>query len=565
MKIINMIRQILAPKYKVAALILIVLMSFSAILEIISLGMLMPLVTSFTNPKLFETNKYLKMIYDFVNPDSLQQFMIYSAMAMIAVYVLKNIYNFCLFYTQSYFTKKLTLNITNRVYQNNINQPYEYFLERDNSEIINKISNISTFGQLFMIPLFIIGSELIVFVVLTGTILIIMPQIAILAFLVSVLVIGGLYLFTNKKIISYGKDMHIAGTELYMLLSLTFNAIKEIKLSKTETFFRKRIHEVQESNMSAMKHIFDWGAVPRMMLETLTVVMAMSILIILLKQDMGFTRIVFMAAFFLGAMFRLLPSLTRMQHNLYSVKQYSYLFTLIYESLYAKTSETHKKHYPEDFIFREKLSLEDISFKYHNGNGKMIINHLDLDIKPLECVAFTGLSGCGKTTLIDLICGLLKPCGGRITVDGVDLQDILYPWQRSIGYVPQDTILFNMTLKENIALGIPPEKIDMERLSEAIKLARIEDFVESLPEGLETRTGGQNIRLSGGQKQRIAIARALYRNPRILILDEATSALDAETEEAFAQSIRSLKGKVTILMIAHREKMIEVCDRRIYL
>lgn len=568
MKTVNMIRQILAPKYKIAGLILIVMMSIGALLEIAALGTLMPLITAFAQPELFQTNKYLNAVYVFSKAESLQQFMIYAAVAMIMIYIIKNLYNFIVFYTATWYSEKITLNLTNRVYQNTIARPYEYFLDFDNSELINRIWQIGTFGQSFLIPFFIMFSEFLVLLVLGTVIIVIMPGISITVLFSSLLILS-IYHFLTKKIVERnGKKMHLAQSDLLMQLTLTFNAIKEIKLAKNENYFKAQVHNAQKRYIHAVKNCYDIGNIPRMLLESWAVTIAMGIMIFMLVSGVSMTKIIFLTAFFIGASFRILPSLTRIQHNIFSIKQNYYLFTLIYENLRCKTEkirETKKTEEVSDFTFNDRLSLENISFIYPNGNGEKIINDFNLTIKANECVVFTGLSGCGKTTLIDLISGLLVPVSGSIYVDGINIQNCLESWQKSIGYVPQDTILFNTSLKENIALGIPKNEIDDNRINEVLQLARIDDFVNTLPEKADTRIGGSDIRLSGGQRQRIAIARALYRNPKILILDEATSALDIATEAAFAESISNLKGKVTIIMIAHREKMIEICDRRINL
>ena len=565
MNTLNMIRQILLPKHKIAAVFLIFAMLFGALLEIVALAMLMPLVTAFTNPELFKSNKYLKIAYDFLNPADLRSFIIICAVALIILYIVKNIYNFAVFYAQSYFTMKLTLNLTDRVYGRHIHKPYEDFLKNDNSEIITQILRISEFGQNFLNPFFIAVTEFMVFSILSLTLLLIFPEIALAAFFLCVIVIGGFYLLIQKKIERYGKQEHIARSNLMMLLSQTFNAIKELKLAHSEKFFRNEVFNAQKCSVIAIKRITDWGNMPRMLLESVTVVLAMAVLIFLLSCNTAFTSIVFTAAFFLGAMFRLLPSISRLQHNLHWVKHNFYLFKLIHQSLSAANGSTQKTDTDENFTFNEELKIENLSFRYFNNDGRHVIKNLNLSIKPDECIVFTGASGCGKTTLIDLISGLLIPDSGTISVDGQNIQHCLTAWQKSIGYVPQETILFNGTLKQNIALGVPFEKIDDRRICEVLKLARIDDFVNSLPDKENTHVGGANMRLSGGQKQRIAIARALYCNPKLLILDEATSALDAETETAFAESIQSLKGKLTVIMIAHREKMIEICDRRISL
>ena len=564
MNTVNMIRQILPPKYKIAAVLLILAMFIGAMLELAALALLMPLVTAFADPSLFQTNKYLKMAYDFSCAADLRQFIIIAAVALIVLYILKNVYNFSVFYAQSRFTMKLTLNLTDRVYTEYVNNPYEEFLKRDNSEIISQIVRISEFGQNFLNPFFIALTEGLVFLTLSLAVLVIVPEIALVSFGLCTVVIGGFYFMTRKKIEACGKEEHLGRTSLLLLLNQTFSAIKELKLGKSEKYFRNLVHNAQQRNAYAIKRLMDWGNLPRMMLETMTIVLAMSILIVLLLQQVYFTRIIMLAAFFLGTMFRLLPSISRLHHNLHWVKHNFYLFTLIHGSLVCKNPLVHHRT-SETFTLEKSLKIENLSFSYLNNDGRKILNNLNLEIKAGECVAFTGVSGSGKTTLIDLISGLLTPDTGKITTDSKDIQLCLDNWQKSIGYVPQETVLFNTTLMENIALGIPENEINRQRIDEVLKLARIDEFISTLPQQIETRIGGADIRLSGGQKQRIAIARALYRSPQLLILDEATSALDPETEAEFADSIKSLKGKLTILMIAHREKMVEICDREIKL
>ena len=207
------------------------------------------------------------------------------------------------------------------------------------------------------------------------------------------------------------------------------------------------------------------------------------------------------------------------------------------------------------------MTVQDLAFSYEYGTP--VFKDLSLRIAYRECVALTGKTGCGKTTLVHLIAGLLKPDSGTILADGENIAGHLIAWQSKIGYVPQKIYLQDTTIRENVAFGIAPEKIDDDRVKYCLHTAQLSDFVQSLPEGILTKTGQAGNRLSGGQRQRIAIARALYRDPELLILDEATSALDSETEKAFIDALTSLRGKITMIVIAHRQSSIDCCDREI--
>jgi ABC-type multidrug transport system fused ATPase/permease subunit len=282
-------------------------------------------------------------------------------------------------------------------------------------------------------------------------------------------------------------------------------------------------------------------------------------------MGMPSSRLILYAAFFLAAMFRLIPSVSRMQYNLILVRGMLYVFERLSGDLNTIPAE---KVLPApdapEVHFERELAMEHVTFRYA-PDRPAVFEDFSMSVKRLECVAVVGPTGSGKSTLIDLIMGFLKPESGRVTADGADIRANLRSWRGRIGYVPQSICLFDDTIRANVAFGVEPDRIDDARVKKALELAQIADFVESLPDKLNTRLGEFGARISGGQKQRIAIARALYSEPELLILDEATSALDDDTETALIDALNSLKGKLTILMIAHRAGSIRHCDRRIEL
>jgi ABC-type multidrug transport system fused ATPase/permease subunit len=210
-------------------------------------------------------------------------------------------------------------------------------------------------------------------------------------------------------------------------------------------------------------------------------------------------------------------------------------------------------------VFYKQIELRDVVFSYEASEGQFLKMSLNIPIG--KTIGFIGSSGSGKSTCIDIILGLLQPKYGKVLVDGVDIRSNLRGWQNMIGYVPQTIYFLDDTLRNNIAFGLEPDQIDETAVLKAIKLAQIEEFVKSLPEGLDTTIGENGVRLSGGQRQRIGIARALYHNPSVLVLDEATSALDNDTEDGIMQAIAALHGDKTIIIVAHRLRTVAMCDQ----
>jgi ABC-type multidrug transport system fused ATPase/permease subunit len=208
----------------------------------------------------------------------------------------------------------------------------------------------------------------------------------------------------------------------------------------------------------------------------------------------------------------------------------------------------------------KNVDVGNLDFKYEQSES-LVLSNINLKIASGEAVGFVGQSGSGKSTLIDLMLGLLEPQSGSVLINGLSIEDVKQSWQKTIGYIPQTIFLMDDSLRRNIAIGIADKEIDEVAITEALKSAQLEDFVASLPEGLDTVVGERGVRLSGGQRQRIGIARALYHRPSVLVLDEATSSLDTETEHGVMQAVRALQGNKTVLIVAHRLSTVEYCDR----
>ena len=337
-------------------------------------------------------------------------------------------------------------------------------------------------------------------------------------------------------------------------------AIREVKVNGKMDFFINRTRESRKMVARYWTYLYAAGQIPRLWLESAAIFQVMLFFILMLCFNVPQGTILLTFSLLIAAMSRMLPACSRINYNITVIKQNSAATFSVLDDL---DIEPENPGNASPLEFEKEISIENVSFGY--TPDKTVIKNFSLTIPRLASVAFTGSTGCGKSTLIDLILGLLKPDAGIIKVDGRNIEENLASWREKIGYVPQFIYLRDTSIRENVAFGIPPEEIDDEKVISCLKMAQLESFVNSLPEKLESFVGDNGIQLSGGQRQRIGIARALYRNPEVLILDEATSALDNDTEKAFIDALKMLHGKITILMIAHRLTTVAHCDMNIHL
>jgi ABC-type multidrug transport system fused ATPase/permease subunit len=293
----------------------------------------------------------------------------------------------------------------------------------------------------------------------------------------------------------------------------------------------------------------------------------MTVVILIIGAGGGATKIIAAMTLFVAAVFRLIPSMNRILMAMNTIRVSQEAVDEIHRDLSfadGRTAAREEAAGPNRIPFEHSIRIDDLSFRYPGSSG-VAVEHINLEIRKGESVGLAGASGAGKTTLVDLILGLLAPETGRMTVDGEDIVPRMRTWRRQVGYVPQSIYLTDDTIRRNIAFGVADENIDQARVADAVGLARLDEMVASLPDGLDTVIGEHGIRLSGGQRQRIGIARALYRDPELLVLDEATSSLDTETEHEISNAIDALSGHKTLIIVAHRLSTIRRCDRVIFM
>ena len=531
---------------------------FSALLELIGVGMLYPIVALLQSPKLmpevFSSSIVARLHF------SQEGLLVGLLGVLLAIYLLKN----CFLYYASdiqfnFFAKQQTM-LAQKLIRKYMGKTYVFHLEYNSSELIRTItSDVSaTFSQT-IIPLMYLISELFVLVLIFILIISLDPGAALFTITLGGIFVFGFYRFFRKKLEAISISTQFHSAKVTQSIQESFGGIKEIKILGNEEYFqnifllhnRAYIGEIAKSNIHAI--------IPRLSLEVIFIFIFVGILLILISNQQLSGALPLMAVY-AAAAFRVLPSINRVISALSSLSLCRASLNLISEELAGveNLSETNRPSGPK--TFGGDISVSNIRYQYP-GKPRNIIDDISLKIKKGEMVGFIGPSGSGKSTLIDIILGLLDPQAGDVFIDGVNLKLCTRDWQRKIGYISQSIFLVDDTIRRNIAMGIADEDIDDSRIQLVVEAARLSVLVESAPHGLDTLVGERGVRISGGERQRIGIARALYHDPSILILDEATSALDVITEGEINDIIRSFKGEKTILIIAHRFTTIQNCDK----
>ena len=362
---------------------------------------------------------------------------------------------------------------------------------------------------------------------------------------------------SKKKLKAWGAAREVFDGKILKILTAGLFGIKEVKLFHKEGYFLNELkkNNIQKARVSANFHTL--SQIPKYYLELITIVGMLGLILILFYNGFKTTEIVTLLGVFAAAAFRMIPSINRILNALQNIKFYGSTLKKIHDQIIGfddyKSNKDRKK-----FSFEREIKLEGIQFSY---NDKRVLSSTSLDVKKGTTIGIVGSSGSGKSTLVDLINGLLKPTKGSISIDGINIEEIIKSWQKSIGYVGQEIYLMDNTIKANIAFGTSEDEIKIDKVYQALEAAQLSSFISELKYGINTRVGERGIQLSGGQKQRIGIARALYHNPSVLIFDEATASLDHETEKQVMNSIYKLKEDKTMIIIAHRISTLDNCDK----
>ncbi len=557
--VINKLKVIYSAKQRLKFLFLLVLVVISGFLELVGISLILPFINVVINPEIIMTNKYLNFVYNLFHITDTTNFLIFLAFILIVVYIFKNVYMLVVYYFQYKILYNAQKDISLQLIRFYVKQPYSYHLNINTSEMVRIVTNDTTNCSHFLTNLFFLLTELIVVFLVISFLFYINKIITVVLVILFILIFSGIFKGLKPKLKVFATNNQKYHGSMIKWIQQSLGAIKDIKILQKEQFFINKYYDSSIKYTSAQKHFHFLEQFPRLLIESLVVSVILSVIIYLLYRGIDASTIIVQMAVFAMAAFRLMPSMNRLQVALSTLM---YLFPSI-NVVYRDLKNTRVAGYiePEDNIplkDDKDIYVNNISYKYPNTE-KYIFKNVSFKIKRGTSIGFVGPTGAGKTTIVDVILGLLNPTEGSITIDGIDVHKNKKSWFSKIAYVPQFIYLTDDSIKNNI-LFYDDENVDEEKLKTVIEQAQLKEFIDSLPNGMNTIVGERGIRLSGGQRQRIGIARALYKMPQLLVLDEATSALDNDTEKAVMQAIEHLYGKITMLVIAHRLTTIEKCD-----
>jgi ABC-type multidrug transport system fused ATPase/permease subunit len=466
-------------------------------------------------------------------------------------------------YLQTHFVLMCEYTISKRLVESYLHQPYSWFLNRNSADLGNTIlSEVSAVINLGMVPLLALIAQGITTSALIALLLIVDSFLALSVCLSLGLSYLMIFAFTKKWLKDLGSVRKSANQERYIAIIEAFGASKEIKVGNLENIYVERFATPAKDYAESQAAVQLISKLPRYLLEAIAFGGLLVVMLYLIAKSGSFTNIFPILALYAFVGYRLMPSL----QQIYGAVTYLRAAGPAINSLHADLIGLQKinSHVVniKTITFTQAITLTNIFYSYPNA-PQPALKGIDLVIPARSTVAFVGATGSGKTTVVDIILGLLEPQEGSLKIDGQLITSATHrQWQNSIGYVPQQIYLADDSVAANIAFGVGAKDIDLKAVERAAKIANLHDFViKNLPQDYNTKVGERGVRLSGGQRQRIAIARALYRNPQVLILDEATSALDNLTEQAVMEALYNLGHEMTIILIAHRLSTVRQCDR----
>lgn len=572
---------IYTPQQRKGSITVFCLLLVGSLLEMLGVSIIVPLVQVILLPESMLENQSWQWLWQFLHVEDATGLVLWVSVGAVAVYIIKNVYMSFLSYYKNHFYRKVEKEISMRLMNSYLSREYTFHINTNTSvllrSIVYDITGVSaSMASIFTIIMESMSAVLIIIVLLTTDfgMAMVLAASALAALLLIVATFHKIMKVEGARAVTYSHMCLKAVNE-------AFNGIKDVMVTRRQAFFAESYSvAVSGKNKSNAAKNFA-SECPAYVIEGICITAFIVMLCVKSLIGVNGAEFVSNAAAFAIAAFRILPSVGKITNNYNVIVYYQTMVEDVYKNIYEaqEFAQNNELIMKEDMAgakadkqpvaaqtgtenvpaFHSEISLENVSWKYPNAEGH-VIEGLDMVIPKGHAVGFVGSSGAGKTTLADMILGLLPTETGAIKMDGVDIKTIPATWSHTIGYVPQSVYLTDDTIRNNVAFGIDREQIDDAIVWKALEQAQLKTFVESLPQGIDTIVGERGIKFSGGQRQRVAIARALYYDPAILVLDEATSALDNETESAVMEAIESLQGHKTLIIVAHRLTTIKSCD-----
>jgi len=529
-------------------------MLIGTVLETLSVGLLIPVLAVLTS----DTSDIKLPFITFQTDIDKNTLVWIVVIGVFVVYIVKNFFLGLSVWIQRGYLTRLSARIASQILETYILQPFSFHLRKNSSTLIRNTQDATVITGGGIEPLLALVSEGLIVSALLVVLLVVEP-------LGTLLVVGTLLIATfafhkmsDRKLHDWGSRRQFEKGQIIRTIQQSLGAIKDIQVLNREDWFIEEHSSHQTKDQTLLRRIITVQSLPRLWLEVMAIGGLTGLVGVMLSSGRPTNEIVPVVGLFAATAFRVLPSINRIVGSKQQLKVSRAAIETIYGDLHLPIP--HERTTEVELITFKNLKIQGLTFNYE-GIVDSVLNDVNIQIRKGEAVGFVGQSGSGKSTLIDTMLGLLEPQNGSVLINGETIESVKQSWQKQIGYIPQTIFLMDDSLRRNIAIGIADKEIDELAITEALKSAQLEDFVASLPEGLDTVVGERGVRLSGGQRQRIGIARALYHRPSVLVLDEATSSLDTETEHGVMQAVQALQGDKTVIIVAHRLSTVEYCDR----
>ena len=567
MSLIFKLYNLLNQREKKKAFLLILMILIMAILETAGVVSILPFLTILSNPELIETNKFLNKLFVFSKIFGIQnnkEFFLFLGIVVFFIFTFSLIFKAFTTYVLTRFTRISEYTIGKRLVESYLHQPYSWFLNKHSADlgknILSEVFNVIERG---MGPLFTLLAQSVVVLLILIVLLIVDVVLATTLLFSLGFMYLVIYLFMNSKLKRLGIVSFKANEDRFTTVVEAFGAAKEVKVGGLEQFYITKFSSPALIYAKKQASVTIIGQLPKYLLEGLGFGGILIMVLYLISVSGSFSSTIPIVTLYAFAGYRLLPGIQQIYQAFTSLRFSGPAIDSLFEDVKnIQHTQAEQKDKGNKIELNEKISLKNIDFSYPNSSDPVLKN-VNIKILSNERIGIVGPTGCGKTTLIDLILGLLEPNKGTLNVDGKIINKSNFrQWQANIGYVPQHIYLADQTISQNIAFGVEESKIDQKIVEKVSKSANLHNFIcEELPFGYNTKVGERGIRLSGGQRQRIGIARAIYHNPQVLIMDEATSALDNITEQAVMDALNNLKKNITVILIAHRLNTVIGCDK----
>lgn len=564
MKILKIILYFLSPVERKKAALILLATILMAIIDMLGIASIMPFLLVLTNPNLIENNPILNQIYQsssLFGIETSEQFILMLGVVVLIILIFSISSRALITYAQHRFSTMREYSIGKRLLEGYLYQPYYWFLNRNSAELGKTIlSEVGLIVSNGLVPMITLISQCLITVALIALLLFVDLRLT----LTIVFVISSVYIIifklTRRFLSNTGKEHLDANASRFMAINEAFGAIKEVKMSGLERVF---INKFSNPSITYIKHqanLIIISKLPRYAIEVIAFGGMLLLTLYIFSKTGIFSEAIPIIALYAFVGYRLLPAIQEIYQASATLKFYSSGINSIYEE-FKNLKLDYSNNEQSILEFNKVITLKNIYYTYPNS-AKVVLKDINLIIPCKQIVGIIGTTGSGKTTLVDIISGVLDPQKGSLEVDNKIIgKNNIKSWQRLIGYVPQKIYLSDTTISNNIAFGVDKKNINQEAVERAAKIANLHEFIiNELPEKYQTTVGERGIRLSGGQCQRIGIARAVYNNPQLLIFDEATSALDNMTEHVIMDTIKNLKNKITIILIAHRLNTLKNCN-----